>query len=114
TMQSMRKDPEEPLTEDDITQYATDRANGYTLTLDAIFAEGKLRSRKKVMLTFTGEDGVESCTTCKKYKGERHRARWWISHDLVPYPGSITLECHGYQCQHYLEDDSGNRWTGQQ
>lgn len=114
TMKGMKDDPENPLTEDDITQYATDRANGYCASLDAVYGQGKLRSRKNMMLTLDGPDGKESCKTCQKYKGQRHRAKWWISHDLVPAPGNDMYECGNWQCQHVLSDDSGNQWTGQE
>jgi hypothetical protein len=112
TMKAMRDDTEEPLTADEINQYAEDRANGYAASLDGIYGQGKLRSRKSVMLTFVGTDGKESCPECQKYKGQRHRARWWTGHNLVPAPGNESYSCNGYNCQHYLEDPSGNRWTG--
>jgi hypothetical protein len=112
TMKAMLADAEEPITEDEITQYATDRANGYAATLDGIYGQGKLRSRKNIMLTFEGESGVESCKTCQKYLGQSHRAKWWISHDLVPAPGNSSFECGGWQCLHILTDPSGNKWAG--
>jgi hypothetical protein len=113
TMKSMVSDTEEPITQDEITQYATDRATGYSATLDAVYGQGKLRSQKNKMLTLDGPDGQESCRTCQKYKGQRHRASWWISRDLIPAPGNENYECGGWQCQHVLSDDSGNQWTGQ-
>lgn len=112
TMKAMREDATEPLTADEVNTFATDRATGYAVTLDAVYGQGKLRSRKSVMLTFGGPDGKESCKTCQKYKGQRHRARWWVSHDLVPAPGNESFECGGWQCQHTLTDDSGNQWAG--
>mgnify|MGYP001443575275 CR=1 FL=1 len=112
TMKAMKADAEEPLTEDEIVSYATARAVGYTASLDAVYGQGKLRSQKNKMLTLDGPDGQESCRTCQKYKGQRHRASWWISRDLVPAPGNENYECGGWQCQHILSDDSGNQWTG--
>lgn len=112
TMKAMRDDTEEPMTDADKRQFAVDRATGYAASLDGVFGQGKLRSRKLMMLTLDGPDGKESCRTCQKYKGQRHRAKWWVSHDLVPAPGNESYECGGWQCQHTLSDDSGNQWAG--
>ncbi len=120
TMEAMRKDTEEPITDDEITQFATDRANGYCATLDAVYAEGKLRSRKNVMLEFTGKNGSPdyACQknngTCVRLMGQWHRAKWWIGHGLVPYMGNPNYTCGGWECEHFLQDKSGNRWTGVQ
>lgn len=85
------------------------RADGYSSTLDQIYSTGKTFGSKNKMLTFVGDDGKESCTDCKRLKGKRHRASWWIKNDLIP--GSHNYECGGYNCEHYLEDDNGNRFT---
>jgi len=85
------------------------RADGYSSTLDQIYSTGKTYGAKNMMLTFVGDDGKESCTDCKRLKGQRHRASWWISKDLIP--GSSNYECGGWNCEHYLEDDKGNRFT---
>lgn len=112
TMKSMKEDKDEPITDDEISNYAADRSLGYAVTLDGVYGQGKLRSRKSMMLTLEGPDGKESCRTCQKYKGQRHRARWWIAHQLIPAPGNESYECGGWQCQHQLFDDSGNQWAG--
>lgn len=114
TMKAMKSDTEEPLTLGDIDQFAEDRANGYCASLDGVNAQGKLRGKKSVMLTLDGPDGKESCATCQRYKGKSHRAKWWVSHDLVPGPGNETYECNGYNCQHQLFDADGNVWAGTQ
>jgi len=113
TMRAMLEDTEEPLTLSDIDQYAEARAAGYAATLDSIYSQGKLRGKKNVMLSLEGQDGAASCSTCQKYKGVSHRARWWISHDLIPGPGS-SYECGGWQCFHVLQDSEGNQWAGTQ
>jgi hypothetical protein len=88
------------------------RADGYARTLDGIYSEGKTRGAANKMLTFGGEDGAESCKTCQKLKGKRHRASWWIKKGLMPgQPGNGNYECGGYQCQHYLFDDFGNIYS---
>lgn len=113
-LKEMRKDKENPLTDADISAYAAAKATMYCRTLDAIYSQGKLRGAKNVMLTFDGEDGQESCPECQQYKGQRHRAKWWVSRDLVPGPGNENYSCNGYNCKHYLKDDKGNMWAGSQ
>lgn len=90
---------------------ATARAEGYANRLDAIYSEAKTRAAKNKMLTFNGDDGKESCPECKKMKGQRHRASWWIKHGLIPGPGNTNYTCNGYNCEHRLYDDDGNEWT---
>jgi hypothetical protein len=83
------------------------RAEGYAKTLDGIYSEGKIRGAGNQMLTFGGKDGKESCGTCQKLNGQRHKASWWIGHDLVPYQGNANLDCGGWQCEHILFNDKG-------
>jgi hypothetical protein len=86
-------------------------AEGYANTLDGLYNSAVLYGMKNKMLTFTGEDGEESCKTCTKLKGQRHRASWWIAHDYVP-PSGDGLDCSaGGWCQHYLETDDGEQVT---
>jgi hypothetical protein len=103
---------EEPLTDADMAQIAGDRSAMYGRTLDTVYAQGKLRGKKNIMLTLEGSDGKESCSTCQRYKGQSHRAKWWVSHDLIPGPGNENYECNGFQCQHKLRDADGNIWAG--
>ena len=88
---------------------AVRRADGYCNSLDAFFNGVKLSGAGNIMLTFDGDDGKESCTDCQRYKGQRHRASWWIAHDAVP--PSRSFECGGYHCDHFLRDDDGNEFT---
>ena len=85
------------------------RANGYASGLDQVYSEAKLHGSKNKMYSFVGDDGEESCPTCQKMKGQRHRGSWWIKNDLIP--GSTKYECGGYNCQHVLVDDSGQQIT---
>ncbi len=88
---------------------ALGRANGYASSLDQLYSEATTRGAKNKMLTFVGDDGKESCKDCKRMKGQRHRASWWIEHDMVP--GSSAYECGGWNCAHFLETDDGERFT---
>lgn len=96
------------LTRDELIAYAHDRADAYTNTLDAIYGEGKMRGAGKIMLTMVGDDGRESCRDCVSRKGKRYSVKKWLT---IGYPPSRDFECHGYNCQHYLETDDGKRWT---
>ena len=90
-------------------EYATARATGYAETLDRIYNYVKVAAAGSQMLVFTGDDGDESCADCQKYKGKRHKAKWWVDHNAVP--PNRDFECKGYRCQHMLVDDSGRVWT---
>lgn len=93
------------------------RADGYTGTVDTIYNQARLFAAKDKMLTFDGKDGDANhvCQsingTCVRLKGQRHRASWWIAHDLIPYPGNENFDCHCWNCSHFLRDDDGNRFT---
>lgn len=93
----------------DTTAEATTRAGGYSQSLDMLYSGAKLRAAGNMMLTFAGEDGLESCKDCSRYKGQRHRASWWVAHGAIP--PSRDFECKGYNCLHMLVDDNGNEFT---
>jgi len=88
---------------------AANRADGYAKTLDSVYANVKLLAKPNVMLTFVGSDGNESCGDCQRYKGQRHRAKWWVANEAVP--PSRHFACKGYKCEHHLVDDEGNLYT---
>jgi hypothetical protein len=85
-------------------------ADGYAKTLDNIYANVKVMAAGNKMLTLVGQDGKVSCPECKKYKNKRHRAKWWVAHNLVPGIGS-SYSCGGWQCFHVLQDDNGMLFT---
>lgn len=89
------------------------RAENYCKTLDGVYNEGKLRGGRDAMLQFDGEDGQESCPTCQKWKGKKHRASFWVKRGLIPgQPGNPNFECRGFNCRHYLiHVRTGKLWT---
>lgn len=101
----------------DYFSWATDRADAYCDTLDGIYDQAKARGAANKMLTFAGEDGgpdspcQKNGGTCVQLKDQRHRASWWISHDLIPYPGNPNFSCGCWNCQHGLQDDNGEWFT---
>lgn len=105
---TLREAKQSDLTRDELIQLAHDHADAYTNSLDMVYSEGKMRGAKNIMLTMVGEDGTESCTDCTKRKGKRYSVKKWLA---IGYPPSRDFECHGYNCQHYLQTDDGKRWT---
>jgi hypothetical protein len=87
------------------------RSEGYARTLDGIYSAGKVRGAANKMLTLGGPDGKESCGTCQRLKGQRHKASWWKNHGLLIYRGNDNYECGCWECQHYLYDDKGQVYT---
>lgn len=96
----------------DPDEEADARADGYAVTLDSVYSEGKLRGNVNIMLTFDGDDGKESCAQCQRYKGQRHSAKWWLAKDLIRRNGNENFDCGRWEnCQHDLYDDKGELYT---
>lgn len=96
----------------DAAAVADARADGYSATLQAVFGEGKIRGAGNVMLTFDGPDGEESCQECRRYKGKRHGAKWWLKRDLVRRNGNENFTCGRWApCQHGFYTDDGELYT---
>ena len=95
----------------DFFSWVSARADGYSRTLREIYNAGFLRATRDKMVTFDGDDGAESCDTCQKLKGKRHKISWFVSRNYVP-PFGTGLDCHrGGRCEHGLFDDDGNQVT---
>lgn len=111
-LRELRRDPDF-----DIAAWILERVDGYVRTVRDIYNQAKVWSLGNKMLTFDGKDGrpdnicQRNHGTCVRLKGKRHRARWWVSHGLVPYRGNSQYTCGAWECQHYLRDDDGNRIT---
>lgn len=86
-------------------------ADSYARTLDQVYSEGKLRGARDKMLTFGGDDGQESCRTCQRLKGKRHKASYWVKHGYQIFRGNPRYECGCWQCEHYFYDDNGNLFS---
>jgi len=72
-----------------------------------------MNAKKNVMLTFDGDDGEESCDECQEYKGQRHRASWWLERDLVRRNGNENYTCGRWEpCQHNFYTDDGELFGG--
>ena len=76
-------------------------------TIFKFYQEGLSSANGNMMLLFTGEDGKESCSTCKQLKGQVHRAKVWKARQLRPRVDTGNFVCGGWYCQHTLEPVSG-------
>lgn len=105
------KDFKKDSTPQEYQNEAATRAENYCRSLDGIYSQGKARGAKNKMLIFGGQDGKESCGTCQKMKGQRHKASWWKNKGLLIYQGNDNYICGCWRCQHYLYDDQGQVYT---
>lgn len=97
------------LEEIEIVELARRRADGYSQGLDMLYNNLKVRGAGDKLLTFVGDDGMESCSDCRRYKGKTHPASWWARHDAIP--PNRKFECKGYHCFHILVDKAKNVYT---
>lgn len=67
-----------------------------------LYQAGRLSADKNGLYEFAGEDGAESCATCQRLKGQRHRLKDWARHNLIPPGEAPDFECGGWQCKHQL------------
>lgn len=79
------------------------RAQKWMGTTDEFYYAGIESADANGMYSFEGDDGAESCYECQKYKGTKHRMKWWVEHELRPGVDHDSFTCKGYNCQHYLE-----------
>jgi len=107
TLKIMRKDGDF-----DAISEAFKKANSWSDTLDGFYNLIRLSAMGNRMLTFVRvKDTKESCDDCKRLRGKRHRASWWISHDFVPPKGAGLACSAGGHCGDMLVDDTGKEVT---
>lgn len=67
-------------------------------------------SGQDMYLTYDGEDGLESCAQCQKFKGQRHKKSWWESRGLLARFGNPNFDCGRWEnCHHNYYDDAGKQ-----
>lgn len=71
------------------------------------YYDGITSAKGNQMLEFTGEDGDESCDTCRSLKGQRHTARQWQRKKLRPQVDTTSFICGGWKCKHILTPTTG-------
>ena len=98
----------------DAMAVADTRSTGYVASLDGVYNQGKVTGYGDELLTFDGIDGRPPewpCPECLYWKGRTRPASFWITHDLVPYPGNQNYTCKTFKCQHGLFDANGKQFT---
>lgn len=76
-------------------------------TLEAGYSFGLQMAGEDGMYEFVGEDGLESCVTCNRLKGQRHRYSAWYKARLRPGIDTDNFVCGGWACKHELIKTSG-------
>lgn len=103
---NLRKDAEF-----DYFVWASERADGYTNTLQAIYNAGALWAKGNLKLTWNLGNTEKHCATCAKLDGSTHRASWYISRNYIPRQPGAGMDCGGYHCDCYLTDPKGETVT---
>ncbi len=67
------------------------------------YSEGVVAGKANQMMEFVGKDGEKSCITCRRLKGQRHRAKDWKRKQLWPRKDTDNFVCTGRQCNHNLK-----------
>jgi hypothetical protein len=84
------------------------RADGFTATLDAVYAEAKLRGMKNQMVTWNLGETEKHCETCARLAGKRHRISYLLQNDYIPRKPGAAMDCGGWRCDCSLTDKNGN------
>lgn len=90
---------------------AMGRAEGYARTLDALYAEAKLRGMKNQMVTWNLGQTERHCDTCSKLAGKKHKISYLIANDYIPRKPGAGMDCNGYNCDCTITDKNGNEVT---
>lgn len=86
----------------DAEQAILDRVELWAQSVNAAGQAAINSAKENEMVEFGGDDGEESCETCSRLKGQRHRRKWFVSKGLVPEIGNENFICKGFRCQHTL------------
>jgi len=71
------------------------------------YYDGYTSARGNQMMEFSGDDGDESCDTCQRLKGQRHRLKDWKRKGVRPGVDTEAFDCGGWKCNHMLVETSG-------
>ncbi len=106
-LKSLRADNEK--SQDDKLAFAQARANGYTSSLDGVYAQGKMRGDQEQIGVWHFGD-TDHCDTCRWLNDQEHPLSWYISNGYIPQEaGSGTLDCGGYHCQCTIDTPDGEQ-----
>lgn len=71
-------------------------------SLQLAYFEGLESADKDAEYEFFGDDGVNSCKTCRSLQGVKMRMSEWTAKQQRPGVDTDAFECKGYQCKHGL------------
>lgn len=74
----------------------------FNKSISPFFDVGRNSADKNGVYEFAGDDGEESCITCQRLKGQRHRMKDWTRKQLRPGVDTTNYVCGGWNCQHKL------------
>lgn len=92
------------LTPDEVSNRAEMWANK---SLEGPYNAGLTSADKNGLYEFVGDDGAESCKTCQRLRGQRHRLKDWHKKKLIPRRDTKSFECGGWRCMHRLQRVTG-------
>lgn len=85
-----------------------DRLAAWALAARNLGEQAAARAKGDPYLTFSGDDGEESCDECQEYKGQRHRLSWWDKRGLLKRNGNDNYGCGRWEpCHHHFFYDDG-------
>lgn len=80
------------------------RVDLWTKSIEAAGEAGLNSAKANEMVEFRVKPGhsasEESCATCIRLLGQKHRRKWVTQHNLIPAPGNDHFECGGWRCPH--------------
>lgn len=74
----------------------------FNKSIAVFYDSGRLSADKNGYYSFEGDDGAESCATCKRLKNQIHRMRDWTRKQMRPGIDTENYICGGWQCRHRL------------
>jgi hypothetical protein len=89
------------------TQAAGKPEMWWNKTIQPFYYAGYNSAQQNAMMEFTGDDGEESCVTCKRLKGQRHRLKDWKRKQMIPQVHTASYQCGGWKCKHKLTPVAG-------
>jgi hypothetical protein len=78
------------------------RSNLWCQSVESAGQSGLNRANKSEMVVFVlvGNASEESCTTCSRLLGQKHRRSWVVKHGYEVKPGNDNFECQCFNCPH--------------
>jgi hypothetical protein len=84
-----------------------DRCDLWVDSLNTLAQNAEVNAKGDPVLVFDGDDGDESCETCDKYKGQKHKKSWWEERGLLARPNEL-FKCGRFNnCNHHFYYTNG-------